>query len=190
MEIGIWGDSITFGAGDSEALGWVGRLRKANFNSEEISIYNRGVCGDTSRDLSKRFAVEANSIEPDIIVFAIGINDSKFPKDGNESVVPLNEFRGNVKELVSQARSFTEKIYVVGLTRVGGKRTGSRSIFLDKEIFKYDEVLKEIAEEENLMFINTSDILIIPEDLYDGLHPNRSGYQKMSDAIRTALSLQ
>ncbi len=29
MEIGIWGDSITYGAGDSEALGWVGRLRKS-----------------------------------------------------------------------------------------------------------------------------------------------------------------
>jgi lysophospholipase L1-like esterase len=189
MDIGIWGDSITFGAGDSEALGWVGRLRKHYFSDDEISIYNRGVCGNTTTDLLKRFDIEASSIRPDIIVFAIGINDSKFPRDKKENTVALEEFKQNIEKLLSKAKDLSEKIFVVGLTRVGEKWTDAGSAFLDEEISRYDNALKEITEKENLVFIPVSDALLIPEDLHDGLHPNNSGYQKMFDAIRTALSL-
>ncbi len=189
MDIGIWGDSITYGAGDSEALGWVGRLRKLTFQNEEICIYNRGVCGDTSKDLLRRFPVEVNSIKPDIILIAIGINDSKYPANEEENIVSLDEFKRNVSELFNMAKEHTEKLYVVGLTRVGEKWTDAGSVFLDDQISKYDEALKDMAEKENLIFIDVSNTLIIPTDLHDGLHPNSSGYQKIFDVVRKTLSL-
>ena len=37
-----------------------------------------GVSGDTSDDLIKRFPIECQSRRPDIIIIAIGINDSRY----------------------------------------------------------------------------------------------------------------
>ena len=70
-KIGIWGDSITFGAGDSEKGGWVNRLDE----DLEVEIHNLGIGGDRSYDLISRFEVECEKMEPDIILFAIGTND-------------------------------------------------------------------------------------------------------------------
>ena len=82
MTIGIWGDSITYGKGDKEGLGWVSRLRNSlELEDDDIEVYNRGVCGHTSADILKRFVVEAESIEPKKIIFAVGANDAKIPQN-------------------------------------------------------------------------------------------------------------
>ena len=78
MTIGFWGDSITYGAQDSEALGWVGRIRKLLSVDNYRELYNFGVCGDTSESLLERFQEEAIKVKPDIIMFAVGVNDSKY----------------------------------------------------------------------------------------------------------------
>ena len=182
MEIGVWGDSISYGEFDSEGLGWVGRLRKKLL--ETASVYNRGVCGDTTEGLLKRFSAEADSIEPDLIVFAIGINDSKFPSGKDINLVPLDQYRANMNELISQARKYTNQIYLVGPTRVYEQRvspTGSK--FLNSEIQKYDDSIRELAEAEKLIFISTAEVLDVDTDLADGLHPNAEGYRKMFDTI-------
>ena len=95
MEIGIWGDSITYGASDTEALGWVGRLRKSLPQDGNVAVYNRGICGDTTEDLLKRFPIEAEAIQPNVIFFAIGINDSKYPADTEGNKVLLEDFKRN-----------------------------------------------------------------------------------------------
>lgn len=182
MEIGIWGDSITYGECDSEALGWVGRLRKKLLDT--ASVYNRGICGDTTEDLLKRFSVEADSIQPDLVVLAVGINDSKFPIGKDTNKVSFEEFKTNLRELVNQARKYTNRIYLVGLTKVYEDRinpTGSK--FVSSEIQKYDDFVKELAESEGLIFISTWEVLDTGADLADGLHPNAQGYQKLFEAI-------
>lgn len=182
MEIGIWGDSITFGECDSEALGWVGRLRKALLDS--ANVYNRGVCGDTTEDLLKRFSVEADSLEPSQIVFAIGINDSKFLPNATENNIPLERFKENMKELLSRARKYTDQITLVGPTRVYEQRDSkSGTRFVNEEIQKYEDSLKELAQTEGLTFISLADALNIDGDLDDGLHPNAQGYEKMFKVI-------
>lgn len=186
MEIGIWGDSISYGECDSEALGWVGRLRKKLLDT--ASVYNRGICGDTTEDLLKRFSVEADSIQPDLIVFAIGINDSKFPVGKDTNKVPFEEFKTNLHELVNQAREYTDKIYLVGLTKVYENRINpSGSKFVNSEIQKYNDFVRELAESEGLIFIPVGGMLDTDTDLADGLHPNAQGYQKMFEVISTHL---
>ncbi len=71
MQISIWGDSITHGSCDEVGLGWVGRFRNSFPTGDYVGVYNRGVSGDTTEDLLKRFSIEADSIEPTKIVFAI-----------------------------------------------------------------------------------------------------------------------
>jgi acyl-CoA thioesterase-1 len=186
MEIAAWGDSITYGENDSEGLGWVGRLRKSFPVDDYVGVYNRGVCGDTSEGLLKRFSVEASSIETDKILFAIGINDSKFPEGQNINKVPLDTFKENLLKLIQQARKFTSDIYIVSATKVDESSLQSKSRFLNTEILKYNEVLKETAQNENLKYIDVFNLLS-PEDLYDGLHPNANGYEKLYILIQKTL---
>lgn len=185
MEIGIWGDSITYGAGDNEALGWAGRLRKLLEKDDDISVYNFGICGDTTNDLLKRFSVEADAIKPDIVVFAIGINDSKYPAGKTENVIPLEKYKQNMRELLKLAKSYTNKVILVGATKTDEaltRKSGAR--FVNAVVQTYNDFLKEFSESEGLTYIDVFDVLDINADLDDGLHPNAQGYEKLFRAIR------
>ncbi len=189
MEIGIWGDSITYGECDNEGLGWVGRLRKSLLNNN-TSVYNFGVCGDTTDDLLKRFVIEANSIQPDRVIFAIGINDSKVPAHETTSKVPLEQYKQNIQRLIAIARNYTDKIYIIGATRVDEQYVrdyDTQSRFNNETIQSYNAFLKDIARSENLSFIDTFDILDTENDLTDGLHPNAHGYEKLYQTLRKFL---
>lgn len=148
MKIGIWGDSITYGDGDSEALGWVGRLRKKIEATDDLAeIYNLGVCGDTSKELLERFALEADSIHPDSITFAVGTNDAKYPIGYETNKIPLEEFKENMQLLVEQAKTYTNNIYIVGILKTGTvPPSSSGSRFSNDDIRRYNEFLKELSE--------------------------------------------
>jgi lysophospholipase L1-like esterase len=183
MEIGIWGDSITYGAGDTEALGWVGRLRKAHQSDDEVSVYNRGICGDTSEDLLKRFDVEYESIQPTVVIFAIGINDSKYPVGQVENLVPLDKFEENIKTLIGKAKIHSSKIYIMGCTRVDETPRHSGTRFSNEQIQKYNDFLKNLSKLEQLEFIDVFEVISPATDLSDGLHPNAQGYEKLASIV-------
>ncbi len=191
MEIGIWGDSITFGAGDSDGLGWVGRLRNQLFLSDDVSVYNRGVCGDTSQDILKRFKVEAESIEPDKIIFAFGTNDSKYPEGKELNNVEFSLFESNVRELIQQAQGFTKDISFISLIKADeDNKTERGSKFVNEDIKKYSDCVKVICLENKLAFIDIFEVVDPQTDLYDIVHPNKEGYEKMYKAISASLNLQ
>ena len=186
MKIGIWGDSITFGSCDSEALGWAGRLRKTLPTDDYNQLYNFGICGETSEDILKRFDTEAKAIGPDKIVFATGINDSKFPSESDVNKIPPIEFEQNLNELLQQAKGYTDHITLVGLTKVDDEwRSVRGNRFLNEEIEKYDSIIKKVAGEHNYRFISVIDAVNPITDLADGLHPNAVGYQKMFEKIKS-----
>lgn len=191
MEIGIWGDSITFGAGDSEGLGWVGRLRNQLFLNDAVSVYNRGICGDTSEDILKRFKVEAESIEPDKIIFAVGTNDSKYPEGKDLNNVDLSQFESNINQLIKQAREFTQDISFVGLIKAKEEvKTERGSTFINRDIRKYNDCLKSICQKNNLSFVDIFEVIDSNGDLYDIVHPNKEGYDKMYKTISASLNLE
>ena len=79
IHIGIWGDSITSGANDYEKGGWINMLNLSSKNNKEYTIiYNLGIEGDTSENLIKRFEVECKARKINVVLFAIGINDSLY----------------------------------------------------------------------------------------------------------------
>ena len=83
----VFGDSIARGAVDLEKGGWVERLRIYFVNnSKDKSVYNLGISGDTTENLLKRFMNECKVREPEIIIFAIGVNDSAIIQNKNNWV--------------------------------------------------------------------------------------------------------
>lgn len=189
MTIGAWGDSITYGESDTEALGWPGRLRKTFPSDGSVRVYNRGVCGDTSEGLLARFSTEAKAIEPDLILIAIGINDSKFPPGSETNKVPLEAFRVNVEAILDQALTHTKQVFVIGATKTREGNTGPGSRFVNAEIERYNNVLKELATLRGLPFIDMFEVFDTETDLFEGLHPNAAGYEKMVAHIKTEAGL-
>jgi len=188
MNIGVWGDSITHGSCDEEALGWVGRIRKALPADDYNHIYNLGICGDTSDDLMNRFDVELDAIHPEKVIFAVGINDSKFPEGSDTHLISLDKYEQNIRTLIEKSKTYAKTITVVGATRVDDEwRSARGSRFMNEEIAKFNEVMKTVATEYNLDYIDVFEILDPATDLADGLHPNAQGYQKMFEVIKANL---
>lgn len=150
MDIGVWGDSITYGSCDSEALGWVGRLRKTRGADQDYgATYNYGLCGDTSDNLLSRFSSEfdSNLYGVELIIFAIGLNDSSIRGEKDEFIVPLEKYRKNVKSLIAEGLGKGSKVCIVGLTNVDEMRTvpvagsSTKKKFLNKNVIAYDAVV-------------------------------------------------
>jgi len=190
--INIFGDSITWGACD-EMGGWANRLR--NYLGKDPVNYskvcNLGVSGNNSDDLLKRFNSENQARNPNIIMIAIGVNDSQYINSKDNPRVTLEKFENNLLELIVQAKKFTEEIIFVGLTIVDESKVmpipWDKTKYYDNEnTVIYDAKIKEVAKNNNLHFIEMNDLLT-EDDLEDGLHPNSKGHEKMFLRIKDFL---
>jgi len=189
----IFGDSITWGAIDPENGGWVAQLRSYfETNDYDISVYNQGISGDNTDDLLARFKVECKAREPQIIIFAIGVNDSQYIKTKDNPRVSLEKFQNNLIELINQAKNFSNKIAFIGLTKVEDEKlmpipwSYEEKFYDNDNVIKYNSVIERVSSEYDLPFLDLLDLLKL-EDLDDGLHPNTEGHKKMFLKIKDFL---
>jgi acyl-CoA thioesterase I len=188
MNICVFGDSITEGYYDDEKGGWVNRLK------EELScdkIYNLGISGDTTEDLLERFDHDIAGKNLDLIIFAIGINDSEFIISINNQLVILEKFEENIRKLVEKSKEITGDVIFIGPTAVEEDKTSPIAwnadvVYKNSDIEKYNDKLKEICEKENLKFIDIHEEMQkidYKKMLTDGLHPNAEGHKWIAEKI-------
>lgn len=196
INICVFGDSIAYGAWDDRG-GWVDRLRaylhgetlRSHFQSY-YSLYHLGIPGNTTADVLARLPAEAAAREPHVIVFAVGINDSRWQDPNRVPHVEESLFRKNISELIRSARRFTPQIVFIGLTPVDESRTmpfDPECYFENERIKRYNSIIRQIATDENVLFLEVSGALAPASDLVDGLHPNRAGHEKLFLVIRDFL---
>ena len=196
----IFGDSITWGANDFKCGGWVSRLRADLESNQDFdnsySIYNCGISGDNSEDLLLRFEIESISrhrekADENIVIIAIGINDSQnISKKGNYAVEP-KQFENNLKKLIKLSKKYFDKIIFIGLTNVDEKKTVPLPWSKDKSYYSsdvkmYDEIIKKQAKKSNFQYIEMYDVVSLKE-MKDGLHPDEIGHEKMYLKIKKEL---
>ena len=183
--IGIWGDSITYGASDFEKGGWANRLMMF-FERDDIGVHNLGIGGDRTYDLVDRFEGECKTRCPDVILFAIGTNDSQYVGSRDNPSTSLEKFRDNLQWLIDTARKCSGKIGFVGLTKVDESKVApwdGDNYYDNENVEKYDAVVKDVCEINGLPYLYMFDLLGM-DDLEDGLHPNAAGHEKMFLRIR------
>ncbi len=191
MIIGVWGDSIVYGAHDKDALGWVGRLRRSLPCNDNVHVYNFGTCGENTKHLRKRFEIELERIKPQHVIFGIGLNDSKLFVENSEPKVTEMEFAENLTHLFTKAKEVTGSVTVVGVTSVDVEKISKEKyLFTTERVMKYNAILKKVSEQCSIQFIDMFSILDISADLVDGIHPNNHGYEKLYKKISSELSLK
>ncbi len=190
VRICIFGDSITWGVEDLEKGGWVNRLRHYfdNYVKDEnyFIVYNLGVCGDNMNNLIKRFEAECNARFPNIIIFAIGINDAQSLKNKENPKIHLDKFEENLGLLINMAKKYSSTIIFIGLTKIDKSKVASTQ-YSNENIKKYDLLLKNTSDKNNLNYVYMFDLLH-KKDLYnDGLHPNSKGHEKIFNKVKDYL---
>ncbi len=198
--ISIFGASITFGRGDGLNRGWCGRLKKY-FETKDYynCLYNLGISGNTSTDLLERFNTEAKARvkfirdrDRQVIIFSIGINDSRLLGDKKIPQIEITVFNKNIQTLIDKAKTYTNEILFIGLTPVDESITLNyeNTTFTNKRIELFNDSIKKICKNNNIpffdMFKKFSKLNYL-KLLDDGLHPNSEGYEKMYELIKKFL---
>jgi lysophospholipase L1-like esterase len=192
MRILIFGDSITYGAWDSEG-GWADRLKRWAHqqyvaNGTKLQVINLGIGGNTSSKILARIENEItarhSSSWPFMIILMFGTNDGRVR--GGETEVPIDAFTENYREIIATAKKFTEKVLVVGLPPAGAPKLDFKEMQYDDETIKeYESRIRVLAAEEALPFVEIRS-LFASGDLFcaDQLHPNDAGHTIIFEAVK------
>lgn len=187
----VWWASVTRWAWDPEMWGWACRLRHYLDNSGWWArVYNLWISAETTENLLRRFEVEAQARNPDIIMFSIGNNDSSYVVEWKDTIT-LSQFEINLKQLIFLAKKFTDTIIFVGLNRVDETKVlpaprWRHAYYPMDRIITYSSKTKEVCEQEGAFFLDMLNVVDLTE-LADGLHPNAQWHEKIYLRVRDFL---
>lgn len=192
----VFGDSVLWGWGLPFRIGWVNLFR--NYIEEKsdfkMNLYDLGVDADTTEDVLKRFDIEAAARKPDIIIFAIGINDSAYRKTKDRQITKIDVFEKNIYELIKKAGKLTKEIVFIGLCKGSDQETmplpasKTGKCFSKENAGIYNEVIKKCCLTKNILFIDIID-KVKDDEFCDGLHPTKEGHEKIFKEVKKKIRL-
>ena len=192
----VFGDSITYGQRDLEMGGWVNRLKLALAHDSSIlscHVFNLGISGQSTTEILERLGREcAGRILDDannIIVIAAGINDSQIIN--GEIVSDEDRLKANVRALIKEAKTHTDKVIYLGLTPVDESRTNpvtwdKTRIWKNELVERYDTIISEICSEMGVRYVYVFD-QIDPASNEDGLHPSAEGHAILAEIMENVV---
>lgn len=130
-----------------------------------------------------------------IIIFAVGLNDSAYVRSEKGNWVDFNEYRANIKKLIDIAGKFSKKIVFVGLYPIDESKMNPMPYDLDKsysneDVKKYDQFLQVAAKENGAEYISIFDKFEkndYKKLLHDGAHPNSAGHELIFETVKDYL---
>lgn len=184
-------------AGDSITEGWA---LDAFFRSEYGLIVNRGISGDITPYLRRRFEADVLQLAPRLLVILIGINNTwdldlwaepaliRTPDQIEEQIV------ADVQDMVERALA---KQMAVALCSILPTDMWALTSNLERSelVVRSNKRLREIAERHGAIFVDyhmpmaqEDGLTLRPGLADDGLHPNVVGYRLMADVLLAALN--
>jgi len=179
------GDSFVNGTGDSECLGWTGRIcRAAIAQGHDITYYNLGIRRETSTDIAKRWLEEVSRRLPSDcdrrIVFSFGVNDTTIEND--KLRVELSKSKENTLQILSIAKSLFS-VLMVSPPPIAEIEQNIRVQTLSQE-------LAIICEQLNVPYLDVftplqkSEIWLKEVAANDSYHPSAAGYLEYANLVQ------
>jgi lysophospholipase L1-like esterase len=186
------GDSITDGnrgrsADPNHILGHgyafiIAARHGAAFPKSNLDFMNRGVSGNTVRDLEKRWQKETLDLKPDILSILIGVND-------DAQGLSLEEYEQTYERLIDQAKRANPSIKLV-LGEPFLKPDGT----LSDRIVKMQAIVARLASKHGAALVRYQRVFDAaakeaPADywVWDKVHPTYRGHQLMADEWERAV---
>lgn len=160
---------------------------------------NRGIGGQTTPQMLIRFRPDVITLKPAVVVILAGTNDIA----GNTGPTTPEAIQGNLTSMVELARANGVRVVLASLLPVSdynknekGERFIQTARRPPEQIKALNEWMKRYAALHGLTYLDYYGAMVdergfLREDLsYDGLHPNRKGYEVMAPladrAVRSA----
>ncbi len=160
-----FGDSLVYGVGATEKDNFVAQLEK----KLGVKVLNAGLSGDTTSTAKLRLKKDVLEKEPKIVIIVLGGNDilRRYPKE---------ETLGNLREMILEIKNTGSTVVLSGISGgvLGNYNSAYRKLASELEVNYVDDVLGGILGKKDLM--------------YDAIHPNAKGYEKMADKYRELLT--
>jgi lysophospholipase L1-like esterase len=184
--------------GDSITCCWELELY---FNAKKFSFLNRGISGDTTEYLIRRFEADALQLKPKNIVMLIGINDMEAIDDsvwwntkGEQIDTVAEKILQNIIKIENICKSYKQNIIICSILP-------SRFPAPYKEIERQqltllvNEKIKDFCTKNDVIYVDYYSrlvYLLYEENFYeyflDGVHPNSKGYLIMADELKKKLN--
>ena len=191
------GDSITdcgrLSTPDGLGDGYV-RLVAAVLHDKNIQVINRGISGNTVRDLKQRWQRDVLDLNPDWLSIMIGINDvwRQFDNWGTpEDWVLLDEYEETLDALIAQVLPSLQGLILMTPYFLELDKTDEMRAKMDV----YGEVVRKIAKKYDVIFVDIQaafDTFLQTRDATeisnDRVHMNAVGHQVLADAFLKAIS--
>lgn len=178
------GDSFVNGTGDTECLGWAGRVCQiANSKGSKITYYNLGVRRDTSVEVRRRWKREAeNRLTGPFsgrVIFSFGVNDATIVR--GKQRVSFDDSVKNLRAIITAAKKKYE-ILVIGPPPVTEKEHNERIAQLSAS---YADAAKKLAVPYLDLFTPLSKSALWMEEIdgHDKHHPDGGGYTLLAALV-------
>ncbi len=169
------GDSLTYGYPYTPEYSWV-RIAGERLGA---TIVNKGICGETTDDMKRRFAIDVIALHPDYVIISGGANDAFL-----HIAAPL--VAGNIAAMAAAAGA--------GGTRPLIGLPPPINYPEENLLAAYRALLRSYAADNALPVLDFCAVLadssgrLRPGLHTDGIHPNEDGYALMAAAAAAALA--
>jgi lysophospholipase L1-like esterase len=202
------GDSITdcdrgkpageglFGALGKGYVSYVDALLQAVYPELGIRVVNKGISGNTVRDLKGRWQGDVLDQKPDWLSVMIGINDvwrqydTPFIKDWH---VYADEYEATLRKLVTETKPLVQGLVLMTPFYLESHAQDAMRRTMDE----YGAVVKHIAEETGSLFVDTQAAFNeVLKELYsatlawDRVHPTPAGHMVLARAFLRAVGFE
>lgn len=202
----LFGDSVTDmnrlpeGEGLFEAIGVgypadLNSLLTVNYPDYNIRVINKGVNGNTSRDLVSRFDTDVLPYRPECLSILIGINDVWRQFDSRlmtESAVSPEEYEANLENIIERSKDFVKQLILITPYYMEPLKEDRMRARMDE----YGAIVEKLAHKHGALFIDMQkawDHLFTDTELHsssiawDRIHPNSQGAMYMARTILDAI---
>jgi lysophospholipase L1-like esterase len=162
-------------------------------------VFNLGISGDTSSDVLKRVSGEvaarcADTSSDNVLIIAVGVNDSQYDSISGLCRVPVEQTITNFTDILRLTKKNIGKVVFVGLADVVDSRLdpipwAPTHTYSNRMIKTYNNAIASFAQDNNAAFISLEDVFGDATEtcLPDGIHPNEEGHERIYNRIQTEL---
>jgi acyl-CoA thioesterase I len=199
------GDSITQGGEGPGGYVWLVRhYLNALYPQQNIEVINAGISGHKSTDMMARYQHDVLDKKPDLVTISVGVNDvwhgfyDNHPKGDGPRGIPLDAYRKNVDDMITQAQQAGAKVVVLSTTVIQEDLNSPENA----KAVSYNAALRDLAREHKAVFVDYQkpfrDLITAyrkdtgARDLLltvDGVHMNPTGNKVMAYTLLSGLGI-
>ncbi len=161
----------------------------------DMDIINRGVGGDRTEELMKRWKEDCEDLKPDVLSIKIGVNDVwRIAGEWNgQTQINPEDYRKNYRQLIERAlKAGIRQLVLCSPTTIENNKNEKLSALLHER----KEIVKTFAKEYNALYVPFQEDQISllkekPEIMWtlDGCHPTMAGHAALARCWMKAVGL-